>query len=631
MKTHTGLSVPRSVLVLLTLAVVNLAVPAYAADKLFSGTTSWVSGPWSPTGIPGTTDNAQFGSAGSANVGINMDSIVPAGGCTIGSLEILNTRNNLNLTIGNSVTTRDGDWTFNGNTLNSVANTVIRNNGAGTTTLTLQDIYLNGTKKMPLIFNTPASAVIDATANIVISSVIKKADYGFTKIGAGTLTLSGDNTYTGPTIISGGRLLVQHNNALGTAGNVTINAGSGNQLYLAANGLNVGRDLVINGGGSTGAGALHYNQATGSATYSGNIAINGLPDAGGHFGTSGGQLILTGLINSPASEVRVRIGKVRFSNSGSSYSALAIQGNATLQLGVNNAIPIGASVNMATVNSGNSVLDLNGFNQELAGLTKDAVATSTTAIVDNTAAATAPELKLNIASANTFNGVIQNTAGTLALTKTGAGGLTLSGVNTYSGNTKVTQGTLALTGSGSIANSPQIELQSGAFLDVSGLSSTFTLGGSQTLKGNGSLIGNVVANGNVSPGASIGTLSLNGDLTLAGTTTMELDRGAAGQTADLLAANNVYLGGTLTIQNIGASLQAGDSFDLFNGTIHDNGFAWVPAFALDGGLSWDLSQLSASGIISVAAVPEPGFSALLLGGLALLLARGLRRSLGLQP
>jgi autotransporter-associated beta strand protein len=48
---------------------------------------------------------------------------------------------------------------------------------------------------------------------------------------------------------------------------------------------------------------------------------------------------------------------------------------------------------------------------------------------------------------SSFDGVIQNTAGTLALTKVGTGTLTLNGTNTYTGDTTVSGGELAVTGS----------------------------------------------------------------------------------------------------------------------------------------------------------------------------------------
>ena len=70
------------------------------------------------------------------------------------------------------------------------------------------------------------------------------------------------------------------------------------------------------------------------------------------------------------------------------------------------------------------------------------------------------------------------------LTKTGTGTLTLSAANAYSGPTTISSGTLALSGTALITNSASIVVASNAELNVSGLSSAFTLSqalSSQTL------------------------------------------------------------------------------------------------------------------------------------------------------
>jgi fibronectin-binding autotransporter adhesin len=88
--------------------------------------------------------------------------------------------------------------------------------------------------------------------------------------------------------------------------------------------------------------------------------------------------------------------------------------------------------------------------------------------------------------------------------------------NSYNGTTTIDGGTLALEGSGSVATSPLIDVQAGAYFDVSGLSSTFTLGSTQTLKGNGTIVGSVVAaaGSKIESGESAGTLTIDGDLNM---------------------------------------------------------------------------------------------------------------------
>ena len=57
---------------------------------------------------------------------------------------------------------------------------------------------------------------------------------------------------------------------------------------------------------------------------------------------------------------------------------------------------------------------------------------------------------------STFSGTIQNTAGVIALTKTGSGTLVLSGSSTYSGATTINGGTLKLDFSAPVAPTTNI-------------------------------------------------------------------------------------------------------------------------------------------------------------------------------
>ena len=124
----------------------------------------------------------------------------------------------------------------------------------------------------------------------------------------------------------------------------------------------------------------------------------------------------------------------------------------------------------------------------------------------NTAGGT---LTANLSSNETFSGILSNgffedsDDGKLALTKTGTGTLTLNGAaNTFSGDTTISGGTLTLTGSATIDNTENIYLSTGTTLNVSGLSSTFTLDDGQSLAGTGSVTGDITFASTNSTGAN---------------------------------------------------------------------------------------------------------------------------------
>jgi autotransporter-associated beta strand protein len=202
-------------------------------------------------------------------------------------------------------------------------------------------------------------------------------------------------------------------------------------------------------------------------------------------------------------------------------------GNTTITAGtllVGNAatIPSGAGSGNVSVAG---TLDLGGFSQTINGL-------SGAGTVDNSSG-TGP-FTLTVGDndqTSSFSGVIQNTTGTVALTKTGAGTLTLSNVNTYTGNTTVSSGTLLVNGSGSLA--------AGSAVTVSG----------GTLGGNGTVNGTVSVNsgGTLAAGASVGMLT-TGTLTLNGgaTNVWEINSvsGTAGTDWDLVDAAAVTVAAT---------------------------------------------------------------------------------------
>jgi autotransporter-associated beta strand protein len=146
-----------------------------------------------------------------------------------------------------------------------------------------------------------------------------------------------------------------------------------------------------------------------------------------------------------------------------------------------------------------------------------------------------------------FAGVIKNTAGTVALTKTGTNTLTLTGANTYTGSTVIANGTLALGTGGSISNSANINVASGAIFDVT--VNGFVLGAAKTLLCNGTVNGLLTVNAGGTLG---GSGHINNTVTLmAGNAAINLQNGA-GETLTLNYGLNLANGNVLAF-DLGAS------------------------------------------------------------------------------
>jgi autotransporter-associated beta strand protein len=142
------------------------------------------------------------------------------GAQSVGAIEVSSARTNA-LTINNSAATAAGILTLNGATVNAVSNVIVRNNSSQLLTLA------NGaTANMGVALGnaTDNVVVIDGSGGVTVSSVISGANRGLTLTGGGTgsLTLSGANTYTGPTRVINGRLNISGS----VSSDVTIGTGA---------------------------------------------------------------------------------------------------------------------------------------------------------------------------------------------------------------------------------------------------------------------------------------------------------------------------------------------------------------------------------------------------------------------
>ena len=196
-------------------------------------------------------------------------------------------------------------------------------------------------------------------------------------------------------------------------------------------------------------------------------------------------------------------------------------------------------------------------------------------------------------------------ATTLGLAKVGAGVFTFNGFGNYHLATVVSNGTLALGPAGSINASQMIDVQSGAWFDVSAVTG-YAVAPGQTLAGNGSIIGPVtVGNGALlSPGEqTLGVLTFNNALTLAAgsTTVFGVDKDAPTNSLAIVAGHLTY-GGTLVVTNLGVTpLVLGDAFTLFQAGSYSGSFTNIAPATPGPGLVWDATSLAVNGTLKVAA------------------------------
>ncbi|MEI6568949.1 MAG: Ig-like domain repeat protein, partial [Verrucomicrobiota bacterium] len=154
-----------------------------------------------------------------------------------------------------------------------------------------------------------------------------------TKAGSGILELSADNstTFTGPSIISEGQLLITHAKALGAAtGTTTIGAGGQLKFSFGSN-TTVDRTLIVQGT-TTGSGAITINAGTSQVTLSKPVTINGNTWFGPVSATT---LVFSGVVIDAVpgggTITVVGAGVTRFGNSGNVFGAtttLAVTGGA---------------------------------------------------------------------------------------------------------------------------------------------------------------------------------------------------------------------------------------------------------------------------------------------------------------
>jgi len=594
------------------------------------------------------------------------------------------------------------------------------NGGGGTVTANSLTSNLAAQRVLTLSGNgnyTFSGRLVDKTAN-------GNGVLGLSKTGSGTQTLSGASTYSGTTTVSGGILQAGVNNALGvqltatgattgvtasTTGTQDTTVSSGGTLDLNGKLFN-SESITLNGTGAGSVGALVNNSGTTAVIGAG---VNGLAISNVGSGyTSAPTINVTGGDGSGFSATAgLGISTISVTSGGTGYTAtptvtfsggggtgatgtVVRTGNVVTGITITNAgtgytsMPTisfstvaGASGAAASATAG--VVDIinisnlgSGYNTTAPSLSfsdgggSGAVATATYAANPVTLAS---DSSIGGTGDITINTAVAESGGARALTKVGAGTLTLSATNAYTGATSVQNGTLLVSSTGNINSTSGVSVTGGNFRydGTTGLTRDVALNGGKFSYNSASNYGGTltytagtIGGSNISnldltfgtgkimsPGNSTGTMAA-GATTWAngGTFLFEVNdaTGTAGSTTagwDLLnaASLNITAGvGAFTIEIASLdALQAAGLAQNFDGSsnyswlfvdagaditsFNVNQFVFTDSFSnpttgtfsisQGDGLGGDLDKLY---INYTGVIPEPSTYALLVGGLGLL-------------
>jgi autotransporter-associated beta strand protein len=472
---------------------------------------------------------------------------------------------------------------------------------------------------------------IDDVANTFTVAQALTGTGGLLKSGAGTLVLSGANTYSGGTIIDAGTL---QGDSTSLQGNITNNAtlvfaqnsngtftgaitGSGQLIKNGSGTLSLNGANAYTGGTTISAGTLQGD----STSLQGNILDNAtLVFDQATDGTYSGTISGSGSVNKTGTGALTLTAANTYTG-GTTISAGTLQGdtnslhgdiadNATLQFDQTSDGTYTGTISGSGVVSkiGAGTLALSGNNSFAGGIVvqggtlafaADANLGATTGSItldggtlENTSAwTTARNVTLGNGggtmqtdAAATVSGII---SGAGALTKTGAGTLILDGINTYTGTTTVSAGTLEIGD----ANATSASIASDVDVQAGG-----------TLRGHGTITGNVTNDGIVWPGGSMGTLAIQGNYTQNADGTLQIDvtptqssllkvSGTAtlGGTLDLIFAPGTYSANTFNLVQAGA---VSGTFSTVNGTVPGTAASQISYSAADAQLV--LSQTAPS-------------------------------------
>lgn len=338
------------------------------------------------------------------------------------------------------------------------------------------------------------------------------------KLGAGTLTLSGNNSYGGATSVSQGRLILDYTGGtgilpdttaltlgggVGGTGAIELQNGTGVVDAVASFTLSAGASSITRTSGTS---QLNIGAITRSAGGTLNVTDNVVLTSSGSANsilTAGAGIYATVGGTDWAAKDGANSAIVGYSTVGS-YSATTINnlggsGNQSdVAAGIDSTINTESTSTLRFNQNEARTITLNAA--QILTLTQGGLlvtsnvnpATGTTTITGGTlkpGGNDALQIIQNSPKGLTINSVIANGSGASALTKSGTGTLTLGSTNTYTGTTFINEGKLAVThATDTIPN--------GSALTINGSTAIFDLGANRndtvaavTLDGGGQITG----------------------------------------------------------------------------------------------------------------------------------------------
>jgi fibronectin-binding autotransporter adhesin len=523
----------------------------------FQGTTV-TNGAWTGSG----TININQGNAPMFTFGGNMTGFtgtlqLAVGGTTSNNSDTFALSDSTSNNVGGASAVWDQQVLSAGNT----GTNTLEWNGTGSQTIPLGDLNTTGTvagsgtiRLLNATASTTATFQVGAlnlnstyAGNIIANGTAITA---ITKVGAGTWTLTGANTYTGATTVSAGTLALSGSGTLGSGAALTLGGGT--------------LDL---GGLTETVGAVSISAAAASANTIENGSLIGTSYAASN--TTGTAAVTANLLaNGTAGLTKTGAGTLTLSGANTYTGSTSINGgvlsiSAANNLGNNTQATNTLSFNGGTLDSTAGTYDL-GVNRAITLNGAGTIQTDSGTLTVDGSITGAQLLTVTGAGNTTISGVIGNGSG--GLTYSGSGTLTLSGANTYTGQTSISSGTVLVGVAQNGTSSGALGTGVGAL--VMGSGTTLNLEGDAVTVG--TLTANSTGTNATVTSTAPATLTINGGnisrLTVGGEASLMV-AGGSGGTNQLTTANAVLLTNTTsTAGSIGFENQTGTN----GGGIRDN-------------------------------------------------------------